>query len=195
MTLGTAFHPRTLELNQKLAWEDWSGYHSASVYADYHDIEYNAIREQAAAIDVSPLFKYLVVGPDATRLVDRVITRNATKQQVDQVYYAVWCDDRGKVVDDGTITRLSPTSYRWTAAEPSLRWFELMAHGLDVEVEDVTDSVAALALQGPRSRALLEHVTGQEWSDVRFYRRRATTIDACGRPVRAPSTSCASRPA
>src|SRR5438105_9326312 len=121
MTLGTAFHPRTFQLNQKLAWEDWSGYYAASVYADYHDIEYNAIREAVAAIDVSPLFKYLVSGPDATRLVDRIITRNATKQQVDQVFYAVWCDDRGKVVDDGTITRLGETSYRWTAAEPSLR--------------------------------------------------------------------------
>ena len=176
MTLGTAFHPRTSKLNQKLAWEDWSGYHAASVYADYHDIEYNAIREAVAAIDVSPLFKYLVSGPDATRLVDRVVTRDATRQQVDQVYYAVWCDDRGKVVDDGTITRLSPTRYRWTAAEPSLRWLELMAHGLDVEIADITDRVAALALQGPRSRALLEAVTGQEWADVRYYRRRATSI-------------------
>ena len=176
MTLGTAFHPRTFELNQKLAWEEWSGYHAASVYADYHDIEYNAIREQVAAIDVSPLFKYLVSGPDAMRLVDRVVTRNAGKQQVDQVYYAVWCDDRGKVVDDGTITRLSPTTYRWTAAEPSLRWLELMAHGLNVEVDDVTDSVATLAVQGPRSRALLEQVTGRDWTDVRYYRRRAATI-------------------
>jgi len=176
MTLGTAFHPRTFQLNQKLAWEDWSGYFAASVYADYHDIEYNAIREAVAAIDVSPLFKYVVSGPDAMRLVDRIITRNATKQKVDQVYYAVWCDDRGKVVDDGTITRLDETTYRWTAAEPSLRWLELMAQGLKVAVEDVTDSVAALAVQGPRSRALLEDVTGQDWKDVGYFRRRATTI-------------------
>jgi glycine cleavage system T protein (aminomethyltransferase) len=176
VTLGTAFHPRTVELNKKLAWEDWSGYYAASVYADYHHIEYNAVREAVAAIDVSPLFKYVVSGPDATLLVDRIVTRDATKQQVDQVYYAVWCDDRGKVVDDGTITRLDQTTYRWTAAEPSLRWLELMAYGLDVEVVDVADSIAALALQGPRSRALLEAVTGKDWADVRYYRRRPTII-------------------
>jgi len=111
VTLGTAFHPRTLPRNQKLAWEDWSGYFAASVYADYHDIEYSAIRDQVAAIDVSPLYKYVVSGRDAMRLVDRVIARDATRQQIGQVYYAVWCDERGKVVDDGTITRFDASSY------------------------------------------------------------------------------------
>jgi aminomethyltransferase len=176
MTLGTAFHSRTVELNQKLAWEDWSGYFAASVYADYHDIEYSAIRDQVAAIDVSPLFKYLVSGPDATRLVDRVIARDATNQQVGQVYYAVWCDERGKVVDDGTITRLDESTYRWTAAEPSLRWLELNAEGLDVTIEDITDEVAALAIQGPNARRLLEAVTAEDWAGVRYYRERRTTI-------------------
>ena len=176
MTLGTAFHDRALAHNQKLAWEDWSGYYAASVYADYHDIEYSAIREQVAAIDVSPLYKYVVSGADATRLVDRVIARDATKQQVGQVYYAVWCDERGKVVDDGTITRLDATSYRWTAAEPSLRWLELNAEGLDVAIDDITDEVAALAIQGPNARDLLAAVTGQDWGDLRYYRRRPTTI-------------------
>src|SRR5438876_9964533 len=85
MSLGTAFHTRTAPLNRKLQWREWSGYFAASVYADYHDIEYNAIREAAALIDVSPLFKYRVSGADATRLVDRVITRDATKLKVGQV--------------------------------------------------------------------------------------------------------------
>jgi aminomethyltransferase len=110
------------------------------------------------------------------RLVDRVITRDATKQQVGQVYYAVWCDERGKVVDDGTITRLGDTTYRWTAAEPSLRWLELNAEGLDVSIEDSTDEVAALAIQGPNARKLLEEVTLEAWSDVRYYRERRTMI-------------------
>ena len=176
MTAGTAFHPRTSALNTKMAWEEWQGSLTASVYADHHDIEYNAIREAVAAIDVSPLFKYVVSGPDAMALVDRVITRDATRLQVDQVYYTPWCDEAGKVVDDGTITRLDETTYRWTAAEPNLRWIELNATGLDVAVEDVTDELAALALQGPRSRELLERVTGRDWSDVRYYRRRATSI-------------------
>ena len=85
MSIGTAFHPRTAELNTKMAWGEWSGYFAAAFYADAHDIEYNAIREAAALIDVSPLFKYVVSGPDAQRLVDRVITRDATRLQPGQV--------------------------------------------------------------------------------------------------------------
>jgi aminomethyltransferase len=176
VSVGTAFHPRAFGMNEKHAWEDWSGYFAASTYADYHDIEYNAIRQAVAAIDVSPLFKYIVSGPDAVGLIDRVITRDATKLQVDQVYYTPWCEERGRVVDDGTITRLDEDSYRWTAAEPNLRWIEMNAQGLDVRVEDVTEELAALALQGPRSRAVLEKVTGEDWSGVRYYRRRATAI-------------------
>ena len=79
MSIGTAFHDRTAPLNRKMQWREWSGYFASSVYADAHDIEYNAIREAAALIDVSPLYKYRVGGPDALRLVDRVITRDATK--------------------------------------------------------------------------------------------------------------------
>ena len=146
------------------------------MYADFHDIEYNAIREAVAVIDVSPLFKYLVSGPDAMRLVDRVVTRDATRLRVDQVIYTPWCDERGKVIDDGTITRLDSTSYRWTAADPSYRWFELNATGLDVTIEDVTERIAALALQGPKSRDVLEAATDESWADVRYFRRRPTKI-------------------
>jgi aminomethyltransferase len=176
MTVETPFHPRLAPLNRRMAWEDWQGYFAASVYADFHDIEYNAIREAVAAIDVSPLFKYVVSGPDAVRLVDRIITRDATRLRVGQVYYTPWCDERGKVIDDGTITRTGRTAFRWTAAEPSLRWLELNAVGLDVAVDDVTEDLAALALQGPRARGLLEAVTGDTWAEVGYYRRRPTTI-------------------
>ena len=134
MTLGSPFHRRTSALNQKLAWEDWQGTYAASVFADFHDIEYNAIREAVAAIDVSPLFKYVVRGPDAVRLVDRIITRDATKIRVGRVVYTPWCDERGNVIDDGTVSRLDETTFRWTAAEPNLRWLELNATGLDAEV-------------------------------------------------------------
>jgi len=175
-TVGTPFHTRAAERNEKLAWEDWSGYHAASVYHDFHDIEYNAVREAVGVIDVSPLYKYLVSGADAMRLVDRIITRDATRQQVDQVYYTPWCDERGKVIDDGTITRLDETTYRWTAAEPQLRWFDMNAVGLDVGIEDITEDVAALAVQGPRSRDLLQDLTGDDWSGVPYYRRRPATI-------------------
>jgi aminomethyltransferase len=176
VSIGTAFHPRTAPLNRKMQWREWSGYFSASVYADHHDIEYNAIRDAAALIDVSPLFKYLVTGPDATRLVDRVIVRDATKLQVDQVYYACWCDEDGRVIDDGTVTRLGETTYRWTAADPSLRWFRQNAAGLEVEVEEITETTAALALQGPLSRSVLEATTGESFADLRYFRRRASHV-------------------
>ena len=126
--------------------------------------------------DVSPLYKYIVSGPDAVRLVDRVITRDATRIQVGQVAYTPWCDEAGKVVDDGTVARLDETRFRWTAADPQYRWLGMNAAGLDVEIEDVTDAVAALALQGPRSRAVLEAVTGEEWGSLGYFRRRPCTI-------------------
>jgi aminomethyltransferase len=176
VTVGSPFHPRTARLNRRMAWEDWQGTFAASVFSDFHDIEYNAIREAVAAIDVSPLFKYLVAGRGAPSLVDRIITRDAAGLKVGQVYYAPWCDERGKVIDDGTISRLDDTTYRWTAAEPSLRWLEMNAIGLDVAVEDVTEDLAALALQGPHSRDVLEAVTGQGWADVGYYRRRPATV-------------------
>jgi aminomethyltransferase len=146
------------------------------VYADFHDIEYNAIREAAALIDVSPLYKYLVSGPDATRLVDRVITRDATKLPVGGVYYTPWCDENGKVVDDGTVHRLDDRRYRWTAADPQLRWLGQNSAGLDVTIEEESEVTAALALQGPLSRAVLEAATGESFADLRYFRRRASKV-------------------
>ena len=178
MSVGTAFHDRTAPLNRKMQWREWAGFYAASVYADFHDIEYNAIREAAALIDVSPLFKYRVSGPDAERLVDRVITRDATKLKIGAVYYTPWCDEHGKVVDDGTVHRLSPTEFRWTAADPQLRWLRMNAAGLHVTVEDVSKSLAALALQGPQSRAVLEAATGESFADLGYFRRRGSKIGA-----------------
>jgi aminomethyltransferase len=176
MSVGTAFHPRTAPLNRKMQWREWSGYYASSAYADFHDIEYNAIREAAGLIDVSPLYKYRVAGRDAQLLVDRVITRDATKIKPGQVVYTPWCDEFGKVIDDGTVHRLDDDSYRWTAADPQLRWLRLNARGLDVEIEEITETVAALALQGPLSRAVLEATTEESFADLRYFRRRGATI-------------------
>ena len=176
MSVGTAFHPRTSLLNRKMQWREWSGYFASSVYADFHDIEYNAIREAVALIDVSPLYKYLVSGPDATRLVDRVITRDATKLPVGGVYYTPWCDENGKVVDDGTVHRLDDRRYRWTAADPQLRWLGQNSAGLDVTIEEESEATAALALQGPLSRAVLEAATGESFAELRYFRRRASKV-------------------
>ena len=180
MTVGTAFHPRTAPLNEHLQWREWSGFFAASAYHDSHVIEYNAIREAAALIDVSPLFKYELRGPDAVRLVDRLIVRDATKLTPGRVFYTPWCDEHGKVLDDGTIHRLDDEGgaqvVRWTAADPQIRWLRMNAHGLDVEVRDVSESVAAVALQGPLSRDVLEAATGVSFADLRYFRRRRASL-------------------
>ena len=106
MPIGTAVHERTFALCESLNYREWSGYYAVSAYESHHEHEYNAIRNAAALIDVSPLFKYLVSGPDAARLVDRLITRDVSKMAVGQVFYTPWCDERGQVIDDGTVSRL-----------------------------------------------------------------------------------------
>jgi aminomethyltransferase len=176
MSVGTAFHPRTADLNRKMQWREWSGYFASSVYADAHDIEYNAIREATALIDVSPLYKYRVHGPDARRLVDRVITRDAQRLDPGRVFYTPWCDEHGKVIDDGTVHALDDGAFRWTAADPQLRWLRMNARGLEVEIDEESESTAALALQGPLSRDVLEAVAGESFADLRYFRRRGATV-------------------
>jgi len=151
----TPFHPRTSALCVSQAWRRWAGYVVASSYALSHEREYHAIRSAAALFDVSPLYKYLVRGRDAARLLHYVVTRNIETMNVGQVLYTPWCDAAGKVLDDGTIARLDETTFRMTAAEPNLRWLQDNAPGLEVTIEDVSESVAALSLQGPASRAIL----------------------------------------
>jgi aminomethyltransferase len=168
--VGTAFHERTLALCESLNFKEWSGYYTVGAYEMTHEHEYNAIRNSCALIDVTPLFKYRVTGPDATRLVNRVIARDIHKVAVDQVIYCCWCDSAGKVIDDGTITRLGENDYRWTAADPSLRWFQQNALGLDVHIEDISEKVAALALQGPTSGKLLNAVADANVASLKYFR-------------------------
>jgi len=170
MPIGTPFHPRTQALCESMSWRDWAGYFAVSAYEATHEREYNAIRNAAALIDVSPLFKYRISGKDATRLVDRVVTRDVPKMKVGQVSYTHWCDGDGKVIDDGTVSRLAEDVYRWTAAEPNLRWIRQNAHGLEVEIEDLSDRVAALALQGPTSREILKSCTEGDIAGLRYFR-------------------------
>src|SRR5438105_5887672 len=170
MPIGTAFHERTFPLCQSLNYREWSGYYTVSVYEVHHEHEYNAIRNAAALIDITPLYKYLVTGKDATKLVNRVITRDINKVSVGQVIYCCWCDEEGKVVDDGTISRLEQNVYRWTAADPSLRWFRQNGLNRDVQIEDISEKVAALALQGPTSAKLLKPVAEAEISSLKYFR-------------------------
>ncbi len=181
MPIGTAVHERTLALCESLNYREWSGYYAASVYETHHEHEYNAIRNSAGLIDVTPLFKYWVSGRDATKFVNRVIARDIHKVAVGQVIYCCWCDAQGKVVDDGTLSRLGENTYRWTAADPSLRWFRQNALGLEVEIEDISEQVAALALQGPTSGKLLKKVAEAEIADLKYF--RVTRGKIAGVPV------------
>jgi aminomethyltransferase len=168
--VGTAFHERTLALCESLNYREWSGYYTVSVYEMHHEHEYNAIRNSAALIDISPLFKYRVTGRDATKFVNRVIARDIHKVAVDQVIYCCWCDPEGKVIDDGTITRLGENEYRWTAADPSLRWFQQNALALDVTIEDISEQTAALALQGPMSGKVLHETADANITNLKYFR-------------------------
>jgi len=170
MPIGSAVHARTFALCESLNFRDWSGYYAVSAYEAHHEHEYNAIRNAAALIDVSRLFKYIVRGRDAVKLVDRVITRDAFKLAVGQVCYTPWCDERGKVIDDGTVTRVEEDVFRWTAADPSLRWFTQNAVGLEVTIDDVSEQVAALALQGPTSGRLLQAVADADIATLKYFR-------------------------
>lgn len=170
MPIGTAFHERTFPLCHSLNYREWSGYYTVSVYEVHHEHEYNAIRNACAMIDITPLYKYLVTGKDATKLVNRVITRDINKVKVGQVIYCCWCDEDGKVIDDGTISRLGENVYRWTAADPSLRWFKQNGLNMDVQIEDISEKVAALALQGPTSGSLLKAAAEADIANLKYFR-------------------------
>ncbi|HUA15266.1 MAG TPA: aminomethyltransferase family protein [Verrucomicrobiae bacterium] len=170
MPIGTAFHERTFPLCHSLSYREWSGYYTVSVYEVHHEHEYNAIRNACALIDITPLYKYRITGKDATKLVNRVITRDINKVKVGQVIYCCWCDEDGKVIDDGTISRLEENAYRWTAADPSLRWFRQNGLNMDVQIEDISEKVAALALQGPTSAKLLKAVADADIANLKYFR-------------------------
>lgn len=170
MPIGTPFHPRTEPLCASRNWRVWSGYFVASSYDVMHDYEYHAIRNTAALIDISPLFKYDVTGKDALRLVNRVITRDAAKCAVGQALYGCICDNEGKVIQDGTVFRLAENRFRFNLAEPSVRWLSLNAKGMDVDITEVSEQFAALALQGPNAYKILQPALNVDIGKLRFFR-------------------------
>jgi len=166
----TPFHERTSKLCQPKNWRRWAGYLVVGSYELTLDREYWAIRNAAALIDVTPLMKYIITGKDASRLLNRIITRDMDKLKVGQVYYTGWCDDEGKMIDDGTISRLDESTYRMTSADPSLRWLSMNSVGLEVDVKEVTDDVAALSFQGPNTRKILNKVTDTPVDELKYFR-------------------------
>lgn len=176
MTLETPFHPRTAELNQARRWRKWSGFFIADSYFPAHDLEYHAIRFSAALFDVTPMCKYRVSGPDAAKLVNRVITRRVDRIKPMRAIYTPWCDHDGRVLDDGTVALLADGSYFWTAAEPQHGWLDAASEGLNVTIEDLTERLCALSLQGPCSRDVLSSAVGRDMSDLPFFGRADVTI-------------------
>jgi aminomethyltransferase len=176
MPIGTPFHSRTSALCVSQNWRTWSGYLVASSYDVVHDYEYHAIRNSAGLIDVSPLYKYDVRGQDALKLVNRVITRDAAKCAVGQALYSCLCEADGAVIQEGTVFRLGQDHFRFHLADPSLRWLKLNAIGMDVLIEEVSEQIAALALQGPNALKILQQVVNAELGQLRFFRFTSGSI-------------------
>jgi aminomethyltransferase len=172
----TPFHERTSQLSLAQNWRRWAGHIVVGSYELSLEHEYWAIRDAAALIDVSPLMKYVIEGPDAARLLHRVTTRDIFKMTVGQVYYTGWCDDEGKLLDDGTVSRLSEDCFRLTSAEPSLRWLSMNAVGMDVTITEVTERMAALSLQGPKARAVLNRCCAEPLDKLKYFRLMNTSI-------------------
>ena len=178
MLKTTPFHQRTAALCVSHAWRRWAGYVVASSYELSHEREYHVIRAAAALFDVSPLYKYLVRGTDAARLLDLIVTRKVLAAPVGQVLYTPWCDHAGKVIDDGTVARLGEDVFRMTAAEPNLRWLQDNAAGMDVHITDISEEIAALSIQGPASRAILQSLGAPE---LKYF--RLAPAELAGIPV------------
>jgi glycine cleavage system T protein (aminomethyltransferase) len=181
MAIGTAFHDRTAALCQSHEWRQWSGFVVASSYNEFAAPEYAAIRHAAALIDVSPLYKTWVTGREATALMNRIFTQNLSKVAVGRVVYTPWCDPDGMVRQEGTVFRLGEDAYQVCSAEPSIGWISRNAVGFDVVIRDRTDDIAALALQGPNARKVLEAVSNVPVTDLKFFRFAEGSID--GVPV------------
>lgn len=181
MLRGTPFHPRIEPLCVSHDWRRWAGYRVASKYELTTEWEYHAIRNSAALIDVSPLYKYEISGRDAEKLLNRVLCRSVAKLRPGRALYATWCDEHGKTLDDGVVARLRPDRFRLTAADPNLRWLEHNARSLDVTIADVSQQQAALAVQGPLSRQVVEAAAEVDLGPLRYFSLTEAAI--AGNPV------------
>ena len=152
--LETPFHERTYEACYNNDWYRWAGYKIAREYSNT-ELEYTAMRNTAGVLDITPMHKYDIKGADAIKFVDKLVTRNVTEIKSGQVMYIIWCNEDGNVIDDGTVFCFDSNHLRIFCAERNLNWFSDTAIGFDVEVEDVSDTIAALAFQGPLSCKIL----------------------------------------
>lgn len=153
--LTSPFHARTSVLNKQNSWAAWAGYTTPLVFDDV-SMEHCAIRNQVTVYDLTPMNKYRIVGPDAAAYLNRLTIRDAAKLKVGRVHYTAWCDEHGKLLDDGTLFRYGETNYLLCCQERHLPWLLDSAIGYDVSISDVTREIAALSLQGPCSCAVLK---------------------------------------
>lgn len=176
MPIPTPFHDRTASLCRSYLWKEWAGFHAVRSFENCLEREYQAVRQAAGLIDVSPLHKLEIRGRDAGRLLSQTTVRDARKLRPGHVTYLCWCDDHGHVVDDGTLTCLDREHFRLTSNASNLAWFGERSRGLDLSIEDSTESCAALAIQGPRSRAILENCAGGSIGALRYFRHCRTSV-------------------
>ena len=169
------FHERIAALNSQYGWMDWMGFASPSVL-DNVEFEYFAIRNQSTLFDISPMCKYAIEGADAEAVVNRLVTRDIRKLKPGRVAYVIWCDEDGNVIDDGTVFRLAEDRFRLCCQEPQLAWLEDVAWGFDATIRDVSREVAALALQGPTSAALLRALAVKEMEQLKPFDFAAVRI-------------------
>ncbi len=148
----------------------------AGSYSEFVQPEYSAIRHAAALIDVSPLYKYRLRGPDAGRVLDHVVTHAVSGMHPDQAIYTPWCDADGKVRQEGTIFRLGQEEFQLNAAEPAYAWLQANAAGYRVQITDCTDEIAALSLQGPHSREILRQASDADMDGLRFFRHTRAVL-------------------
>ena len=181
MPIPTPFHERTAALCTSLRWKEWAGYHAVCSFDTSHEREYYALRHSAGLIDVTPLFKYEVTGPDAGAFLAQVMVKDVRELDVGQTTYLCWCDDGGHLIDDGTVTRMGEDHYRVTAAEPTWAWLQRFRRGYDIELEDSTTRIGALSLQGPFSRAVLADCCDADMEGLGFFRGVEADLD--GTPV------------
>lgn len=152
--LRTPFYERMVKLDTLNTWHEWKGYSTPdALYCA--ETEYFAIRNATAVFDLSPMTKYRITGPDSLAYLNRLVTRDMAKVKPGRVAYAVWCDDLGQVLDDGTIFHLREGEYRLCSQERHYDWLITSAIGFDVTVTEETADIAGLAVQGPTSYSVL----------------------------------------
>ena len=154
MLLTTPFHSRIQQACEINDWGIWMGYTTPKAYFDV-ELEYFAIRSTTGVFDLSPINKYRITGPDAEAFLNRMVTRDVSKIGVNRVGYAVWCNDAGEMLDDGTIFRLGPQDFRLCSYQRTDEWLGWCALGFDVQIENESEAIAALAVQGPTSCTVL----------------------------------------